>query len=439
MQNTGHPCNQRMINHFERLRQAALTCNNLNLAKSYVSIILSLRRYPLPITSIDQAESLHGVGPASVGEFQSLLDESETSTEPPSWKRKVRERIEQMALEFGGFPAVSSDDDTSEPDNAKSKRPKPGKYSPVIGSSPWACLLVLHLYSMDHASGMPFSEIVRRMREFHTKYPKTTKFNEKIVHKLARLGLTNSAGGEVFSGPMHVSLTDLGKETSSSLWQRSLRSENLSTLLHLDTPMAAPEAPFELVMLIDCREFSVASILETIKPGIKVEQRALPIGDVVWVWRREKSDEYIAGYAVERKAVEDLSASLMDGRFEEQRRRLARAPGVSTVIYVLEGKYAEAVERVPNLLPEASLLTAMRHTELLDGFAVVTTDHATETAEALIDMHVRIQSKGTFFPSEEDSVTYRDFASNTHKSNTMTVGQMTSKMLRAVPGIGADD
>jgi ERCC4-type nuclease len=214
-----------------------------------------------------------------------------------------------------------------------------------------------------------------------------------------------------------------------------MRSENLSTLLHLEQP--APQA-YELVMLVDSREFAVAGVLETIKPGIKVEQRALPIGDVIWVWRREKSDEYMAGFAIERKAIDDLSASIMDGRFEEQRRRLARAPGVSTVIYILEGNYAEAATRTPSLLPEASLNTAMRHTELLDGFAVVSTDHAAATAEALIDIHVRIQSRGTFEPKDEESVTYRDFASNTHKTNSMTVAQLTSRMLRAVPGIGAE-
>jgi hypothetical protein len=39
---------------------------------------------------------------------------------------------------------------------------------------------------------------------------------------------------------------------------------------------------------------------------------------------------------------------------------------------------------------------------------------------------------------DEPVVTFRDFASETHKSKTLTIAQMTSRMLRSIPGVGGE-
>jgi ERCC4-type nuclease len=439
-----HPNNLKFVEHFERLRQTANSCNNMNLSKGYAAIILSIRKYPLPITTLAQAESLTGVGSGFLNEFQPFLTADSAGPEPNhEVKEALKSRLEQLAYDIGGFPALVSSGESEDSDQEGTKRQKVSTFSPSIGTPAWACLVVLHLHSADSSEGMALSDLKSKVRDFNEKYPKSSKFNDKSVQTLAKRGILTISGGGVFEPPACVRLTDIGRASAAALWQRSLRRENLASLLNLDLPPMGPaqtssssQAPsFELVMLLDNREFAVSTVLEVLNPGIKVEQRSLPIGDITWIWRSTRSDEYMAGTVVERKAIEDLSTSIKDGRYEEQRRRLAKAPGIDKIVYIIEGIYSEAAQRNPGLLPEASISTAMRHTDLTENFYLLTTANAEQTAELLIEIHARIAS----IPPEEiseDPVTYRDFTSDTHKSNSLTVAQYTSRVLRSIPGIG---
>ena len=432
-----HPKNQKFVDHFEKLRQSANACNNLNLSKGYASVIMSIRKYPLPISTLSQAEALTGVGSNFISEFQPLIDNSpQDDASDPHFRDEVRGRLEQLAYEIGGFPAIEEANPDDDSEGESEKRQKLDNYSPPIGSAPWACLLVLHLHSSGADVAMLMSDLKLRVRDFADKYPKTAKFNEKTVHNLAKRDLVRVTGGGLFEPPMNVRLTDRGHSVGTTLWQRSLRSENLTTLLQLEVPQGKDNSSYELILVLDNREFAVASVLQVLNPGIKIEQRTLPVGDFVWVWRSHKSDEYIVGYIVERKAIEDLSTSIKDGRYEEQRRRIVKSPGIETVIYIVEGDYQEAAQRVPGILPEASIATTLRHIDLTDNFFLIRTDNAGKTAEALLELHARIESSTPELSDEP--VTYRDFASDTHKSNSMTVAQLTSRMLRSVPGVGSE-
>ena len=456
----GHPRNQKFITHFERLRQEAVSCQNLHLAKGLSHVAQSIRRYPLAITSISQAESLQGVGSSHITEFQRLIHESSQNRDSGDWKDHLKSRVEQFAFQAGGFPLLDSDDDDEVGSKQGRKRQKiSSHYSPVIGSSPWACMILMHLYHGEDPDGVLVSRLHSEMERFATKYPKTTKFSDTLITKLVKQGIlqNNTASGTDASGILtcrngtlvasgtRVQLTEAGVKSCDNLWQRSLRSENLSSLLGLNEfiPEQAmvDELSYELVMLVDSREFSVMNTIESLNPSITVEQRPLPVSDVMWVWRKEKGDECLAGYVVERKAVDDLSTSIKDGRYEEQRRRLSRAPGVKNIIYLIEGEYSEIAKRNPTLIPEQSIRTAIRHTELTDGFSVIETKNIKETAQTLLEIHVRIQSMGLPRPHDthdEPVVTFRDFASETHKSKTLTIAQMTSRMLRSIPGVGGE-
>ena len=429
----GHPRNQKFIQHFERLKNDAIQSNNLNLSRGYTQVVISLRKFPLPITSITHAETLQGVGSSYLSEFHSLLDSSGDDVGCERWKAEYRSCVEQFALERGGFPVwadASSDDLNVAP---RQKEQRSAHYSPPIGSSAWACTIILHARGGD----VSFSDIYSSMEDFKVKYPKTSKFNEKVLSKLVKRGLI-----DVFddNGASYARLTAEGQVLSESIWHKSLRSENLSTLLSLDQYVATP---FELIMLVDNREFAIANALEVMRPDIRTEQRTLPVGDVVWVWRRDKSDEVMSGFAVERKTIADLSMSIKDGRWEEQRRRLARSPGITSVVYIIEGDYDESVSRCHHggLLPKQSIQTAMTQTELVPGFSLVTTKNVSETTQALLDMHVKILTSPGCFLEEDVSdtwTTYRDFLGDIHKTNALTVAQVTSKILRAIPGVGAE-
>ena len=46
--------------------------------------------------------------------------------------------------------------------------------------------------------------------------------------------------------------------------------------------------------------------------------------------------EYVLDFIVERKTADDLAASIMDGRYDEQKFRL-KSCGINNVIYLVEG------------------------------------------------------------------------------------------------------
>lgn len=50
-----------------------------------------------------------------------------------------------------------------------------------------------------------------------------------------------------------------------------------------------------------------------------------------------ETTDYVLDFIIERKTADDLAASIMDGRYEEQKFRL-RNCGINNVIYLVEGK-----------------------------------------------------------------------------------------------------
>ena len=55
--------------------------------------------------------------------------------------------------------------------------------------------------------------------------------------------------------------------------------------------------------------------------------------------------DYVLDFIVERKTADDLAASIVDGRYEEQKVRLKNC-GINNVIYLIEGK-AGQYTRIP--------------------------------------------------------------------------------------------
>ena len=142
----------------------------------------------------------------------------------------------------------------------------------------------------------------------------------------------------------------------------------------------------EVILFVDNREKRNQSdgnylFDRLIKSGLRVELKSLPLGDFVWVLRvhhnTEEIDEkvpltqietkkkkkavvkftdYLLDFIVERKTADDLAASIMDGRYEEQKYRL-KGCGLNNVIYLVEGSPGQYCK-----IPESVLKKAQIHT-----------------------------------------------------------------------------
>ncbi|XP_014204745.1 crossover junction endonuclease MUS81 isoform X1 [Copidosoma floridanum] len=130
---------------------------------------------------------------------------------------------------------------------------------------------------------------------------------------------------------------------------------------------------FDIVLLVDIQETCGAKIksqschigTELNNIGISFETRSLKVGDFTWIARcRATSKELILPYIVERKRIDDLSASIIDGRYKEQKFRLKQT-GVKNIIYLIES-YG------PNhgIIPVPSLLQASANLLIQDNFIV---------------------------------------------------------------------
>lgn len=153
---------------------------------------------------------------------------------------------------------------------------------------------------------------------------------------------------------------------------------------------------WELVLLVDNREqvsrrdkeFFFSMLLQR---GLRVEKRALPLGDFTWIIRNlATKEEFVYDYVIERKQISDFASSIKDGRYVEQKFRLKQCK-LPRVIYLVEGS--------PSQLEDASmrkaLETAMAETLVISNIKIQHTVDATATVAFLCRLHRLIRSTTT--------------------------------------------
>ena len=112
----------------------------------------------------------------------------------------------------------------------------------------------------------------------------------------------------------------------------------------------------------------------------QLRSESLPVGDVILSSLDGKTDYII----FERKSLQDLAASIRDGRYKEQSHRLQALPHVHNhnVVYIVEGDFARYNERFSKIGKKA-LYSAMCSLNYYKGFSVVRTMSIMETHELI--------------------------------------------------------
>lgn len=125
---------------------------------------------------------------------------------------------------------------------------------------------------------------------------------------------------------------------------------------------------------------------------IQLEKEVLPLGDIFI-----KTDEGKDVAIIERKTLQDLLASIKDGRYEEQSYRLMHSSGFPphSVIYIIEGLYSQ----LRTTMERKIVYSAITSLNFFKGFSVIRTANVTETAEHIIWTAEKIEKnfgKGIF-------------------------------------------
>lgn len=157
---------------------------------------------------------------------------------------------------------------------------------------------------------------------------------------------------------------------------------------------------YEIMLCVDFIETTGGShhrkqelVKELQRNGVNFDIRKLNVGDFLWVAREKVAPvagqlrapvgrELVLDYIVERKRMDDLCGSIIDGRFREQKFRLKRC-GLRKPIYLVE-ECGSAASHLS--LPETTLQQAIVNTQVVDGFFVKRVQDVRESAAYLTIM-----------------------------------------------------
>lgn len=159
------------------------------------------------------------------------------------------------------------------------------------------------------------------------------------------------------------------------------------------------------MLRVDYREHKAIEFFN--KNNIEIESVNLPIGDF-------QINETLL---VERKTMSDLSASIIDKRFHEQKTRLKESG--CCVLYIIEGSYVAKYG-----LRLKALKTALLRTQLRDNCHVFLTSTLQETCELVLQLR------------NEWPYAQKETIVNLQKRNSkITQDSIYANMMCCIPGI----
>lgn len=166
-----------------------------------------------------------------------------------------------------------------------------------------------------------------------------------------------------------------------------------------------------LNIILDYREHKLISYFSD------APTQNLDIGDILFV----DNDQTIK-YIVERKTLDDMSSSIIDGRYREQKSRLLASN--YKIIYILEGFNKNNFG-----VKYSTILSAMLNLQFRDNITVIRTKDVKETAEILILLKEKLKL------SQETK--FIEYASNINisKKQNLTKDIVFKKQLSCIPGI----
>ncbi|CAH8583930.1 unnamed protein product [Schistosoma margrebowiei] len=273
--------------------------------------------------------------------------------------------------------------------------------------------------------------------------------SEMISLNRAMTKYSSQTSGEP-PNPHIISTRNCLNPIGDELQKHQISSSSSSSSL---TPFIVPANSYEIVLLADVRENfgsnKVRQMLPTVfqKYNIKCESRALPVGDFLWIarWRNESDClmEAVLDQIVERKRMDDLAHSIVDGRFREQKYRLKRT-GLLQLIYLIEECSMMHNQKVAYDV----LIQAISNAQMIDGLHIMTTKSLEDTVDLLAALSRRLQSRVSndlyvnhqksndmpFKLNTLNALSWCEFVKLANKSPDPSIRDIFAKHLMQIPG-----
>lgn len=181
-------------------------------------------------------------------------------------------------------------------------------------------------------------------------------------------------------------------------------------------------------MILDDREHGLIELLRGFSaPALEVKH--LPVADI-WIGTDKPN-----GLMIERKSVADFEASIIDGRYREQRSRLMTyaTEQKAHVVYVIEGELDRLGKRT---LTKQALMKHITRLALRYHIAVFQTASINETAELCSTLEDQIATDPTTF-EQPATMTYIETRGKTREENSDDPKVFLASVLQACRGVSS--
>ncbi|XP_032345741.1 crossover junction endonuclease MUS81 isoform X3 [Camelus ferus] len=317
----------------------------------------SLRRYPLPLRSGKEAKILQHFGDGLCRMLDQRLQQHQASggDHAPGSSGANSPAPERLPAEV---------QDSSMPVPAQLKAGGSGSYWPARHSGARAVLLLLYREQLN-PSGPGFLTKEELLQRCAQNAPRVAPGSARPWPALRSL--------------LHRNLVLRTHRPASGANEGSVQQP----------PLELGPGEYRVLLCVDVGETKGAGhrpelLRELQRLHVTHMVRKLHVGDFVWVAQETsprdpaRPGELVLDHIVERKRLDDLCSSIIDGRFREQKFRLKRC-GLGHRVYLVEEHGS-----VHNLsLPESTLLQAVTNTQVIDGFFVKRTADIKESAAYL--------------------------------------------------------
>ncbi|VWU51725.1 crossover junction endonuclease MUS81, putative [Hepatocystis sp. ex Piliocolobus tephrosceles] len=167
-------------------------------------------------------------------------------------------------------------------------------------------------------------------------------------------------------------------------------------------------------------------------------------------------EEYVLKWIIERKTLNDLSASIVDGRYDEQKYRLMKSRKMHHIIYLIENSNNSFKNYMNTTkIPYETLSNAQFSTQLVNGFSILSSQSMKHTFFLLTEMHLQIVKiiKNICNIQENEEITYSNelfsylqtnssiweyWNNESKKSKNNVVKEIFGKQLRLIHMCGPD-
>ena len=481
------------------------------------NIASSIKKYPFPIVSLEQANLLQGIGEHFIGKFKKLIEE---------YKSFIKEnKIDYVSLAFKVKPGIAEENLKKKKEKSQKKEetlitgskklvsfsnPGTKKASQLkeikaeakklkfknnlinieLYSSLWTTAVCCYIsffdkeaYDVEYNNIIEYGKILKnKFNEFNIQI-KEPNINEgkNDIEELKNLKLIDSVKkhkvtiNDYLIKLVKIELEKIGLSIQKDHLNNTLEYTKLNinensqneilindTINDSDIDDPIKNKLLEeyidfmkydiqeknnsfftenIYLIVDLREKGAGNenfkveILNKCSYQIPIEEKNLSLGDFTWIYKDQlDGEEYMIDFIIERKTLNDLSSSILDGRYNEQKYRLKNSQYKNTY-YLFEG--TELNTHNNSNISKDSINTAINNTLNIHNIKFFRTLSTKDTVNKLIELDMNIRKNFTFLKDiNGQKITYKKYLEIFAKTKNSSVEEIFLRQLRCFEHCG---